>query len=122
MLDLAAFRLWFPEFSAVTDATVNFWITRSLPHFDVARWDDLLEEGQAQWVAHNVSEQVTAAASGAGASNEFGAIKLRAGDTEITYSDSAVQAQVSAGPYGRTTYGQRYLDLVRQVGTGALAV
>mgnify|MGYP000849669075 FL=1 len=121
----ADFKAVYPEFAAKADEVVQAKITLADPHFDADRWDDLLTQGMAAWVAHAlVCADLDAAvlAASAGSPSEVGATKLRAGDTEISTDGRVAVTQMKGSPFLRTAYGQQYLAMRRMVGLGAVAV
>lgn len=116
------FKLAFPEFQSMADQDIQFWIDRVAPHFDVERWDDLYEEGVGNLVAHyiTVSKQQTAKAQANDPNAD--AVVLKAGDTEVRFSERIKVLQIERSPLVRTDYGQQYAYLSRLVGRGAISI
>lgn len=114
---VAQFRAQFPEFSYVTDAVIQNWITKATPFFDPIRWDDLLNLGVMYWVAH----QITLATANATQPLTDDSTMQKAGDVSYQRDSRLVNAQAE-DPYMRTTYGQMYRYYMRYVGAGAIAL
>ena len=119
----AEFKTAFPAFAAVLDATVQRHITAAVPFFDVARWDDFYPAGLGNWVAHWITMETLDAAAGiaGAAAAATPALSKQVGSVSVTYSADMLNKQ-AMNSYWRTSYGQRYLYLLRLVGAGAIAV
>jgi len=116
------FKTQFPEFATETDARVQIFIDRAMPHFDVERWDDLYQDGVAYYVAHEMTlSNVQTAQGGSVQALTNDNTTKRVGDVQVT-KDAGLLAKQSDNPFYRTLYGQKYLYLRRQVGIGALSV
>ena len=121
----AQFKERHPQFGCRMDEEIAQVIDLAAPFFDVDRWDDLLDEGMAAWVAHTlVCRELDKALLSAAVDSpdEVGATKRRAGDTEISTDGRVVVAQMQGSAFLRTNHGQYYLTLRRMVGLGAVAV
>jgi hypothetical protein len=107
----------FPEFQVTTDAVIQFWIDKSVPFFNAERWDDLLDQGVGNWVAHSI----TLTKANAGQQITDDAIMKKVGDIQKS-RDASLMLKQADNPYMRTTYGQQYLYYMRYVGAGGTAV
>lgn len=117
MPTLAQFRAQFPEFSAIPDASVVFWLALAVPFFDPCRWDDLLQLGVLYWVAH----QITLASANAAQPLTDDTTMQKAGPVTYSRDPKLVNAEAD-DPYLRTTYGQQYRYYMKFVGAGAIAL
>lgn len=54
-MNLAAFRVRFPEFDAVADALVQARLDDALLELDSNDWGDLLDQGQSYLAAHKLA-------------------------------------------------------------------
>lgn len=120
MYTLADFRLDFPQFAAVSDATVQRQLDNSAPFFDVARWDTFYPAGVGSYVAHMLTLQAFLAKS-AGAAMTGNTAMKKVGDASVQY-DAAMLDMSAKDPFMRTIYGQEYARLRRIIGSGGLAV
>lgn len=120
MLTLSDFRLLFPAFASVDEATVNAQIALSAPYFDAIRWGQMLKEGMGNYVAHSLAMNalLTKPNSTGMADNT---LSQKVGEVQVQNSDSMLQMQAK-NPFMRTTYGQRYMYLLKIVGAGMIAI
>lgn len=120
MLTLSDFRLLFPAFSSTADATVIAHIELSAPYFDAIRWGQMLKEGMGNYVAHSLamSTSLSKPSSTGMADNT---LSQKVGEVQVQNSDSMLQMQAK-NPFMRTTYGQRYMYLLKIVGAGMIAI
>lgn len=111
-----------PDGTLSTDPTyVQAFCTRSDQYFDQDRWGDWYAEGAAYLIAHFITIDQN---EGAQAPNQIEANDTtaeRIGPISVTRHADAVMAQVK-DPVMRTTYGQHYAYLRRQVGLGGMVV
>lgn len=112
----------FPAFGELEDGDIQKIIDRAGPYFDVARWDDLLDEGMGLWVAHQLALQARDATAGSNNGGFTDATTMKKVDQmQKSMSAEIIKAGMD-NPYMATVYGQQYLDLRRLVGIGATAV
>lgn len=121
----ADFRLYFPEFSANSDGQIQFWLDRSVTYFNVCMWADMLNDGIANWVAHQLSLQnirttVNATTGQYAAQTNDNVTMKKLGDAVVQKSEAAVLIGIK-DPMTKTSYGQEYLRLVNLLGS-AIAV
>jgi hypothetical protein len=112
------FRTAMPAFAGVSDDDINRWLGRSTPYFDVGRWGSFLSDGLANWVAHQLLVENTAAALPNLPVVRSLAIGKKVGTESVAYSDKMIQ-EVAKNPYKATGPGCEYYRLaVTQVGRG----
>ncbi len=110
----------YPAFAAVADATIQLAITDAVPWFDVCRWDTFYAQGFAAFVAHMLTaDQAAALGKATGAGGALASKKV--GEVEVRYQPIATMKPSDAF-FATTIYGQRYLQLRKLVGAGAVAV
>lgn len=123
MLTPAAFKLQFPAFATTSDERVQLFINKADPYFDVARWGDFYDDGVANFVAHNLF--LTGGYGGStppvGSGMQDNTTSKKVGDVQISKSTALIQAAMT-DPYMRTSFGQRFTELRRLVGVGAISV
>lgn len=124
-MDVAQFRLDFPEFAddaVYTDHMVNFWAGIGVELIDLDRWGNLFTQGQSLFVAHNLVIQrrnMSGAASG-GSGMSFGVVSSKSvGSVSVSYDNSLV-VMPNAGQWALTVYGLQYLQLARMIGVGGV--
>ncbi len=125
---VATFRANFPEFASDTtypDTEVEFWLGLALLLHDAGRWGNLLDYGVQLFIAHNLSLQAqSAAASGGGqAPGQIQGPLTSASVDKVSYSrDPGAAMDPANGHWNLSTYGLRYIRLVRMIGAGPLQV
>lgn len=108
-----------PKFSAVADATVEIWLTRARRSVDDSWTADDRAHGEILLAAH----YLTLEGYGTGAEAEIAAAGLagmqsvRSGKLQFTKGASGADA--AQGTLESTSYGQRWLELLRQNRGGA---
>lgn len=122
-MDVAAFRLNFPEFGDVTKYTADmiaFWQGLGEKLLNEERWGEFYSEGLQLFVAH----QIALAAKNASTSSSnipgtgTGILSGKSvGGVSINYDTSSVTLQ-DAGNYNMTQYGRQFWQLAQIVGTG----
>lgn len=101
---LAAFRLRYPAFAAVSDDSVTLWLDEGV--LEVAAWaTDLQDRGAMLYGAHQLASQ----GLGTGAI-PTGATSFKSGTFSLSLSDSAA----SRTGFNATIYGREYLALARR--------
>jgi hypothetical protein len=125
---VASFREAFPEFKnegTYPDAEVAFWMQLGLLLLNAARWGSLLDFGHQLFMAHNLSLQFNAnlaARTGQNPGFVIGAVTSGSVD-KVSYSRDPGQAMdPKNGHWNLSTYGIRYIRLVRMVGAGPMQV
>lgn len=117
----AEFKAWFigGQFDDVEDTTVEAWIARATPYFNVTRWGGYYTEGLANWVAHNLVESTATARKSIQQTDANDTIHKQIGPISIGKDSGLLNAQAK-DPFMRTTYGQRYRYLAGRVGMGGM--
>jgi hypothetical protein len=110
------FKAAMPAFLDEDDSTIQRWITRSTPYFNVDAWDDLYSDGLLYWVAHSIVLEGALGATLATAGGGQDAVGKAVGKVSVRYSDRIVELKAN-DPYMRTTYGQEYRRLAKLVGS-----
>lgn len=110
----------YPEMASFTDPQIQIVITDAVPWFDVDRWGGFYEQGVAAFVAHTLTVDKRTAAGGGNAASGPQSQKS-VGDVSVSYAVPQFTKPTDAF-WATTGYGQRYLQLRRLVGLGALAV
>jgi len=125
-MDAARFRTDFPEFSDTTnypDSAVNLWLNLGEKTLAPDRWCDYLDLGLELFIAHNLAiaagNQLAAAVGGAPGQVK-GPLTSKSVDKVSAGYDSGAVALQDGGFFNLTTYGIRYLQLARMVGTGGI--
>lgn len=118
--DLATFRVLFPEFASVADATVQLYLDDALDQLDQGAWGRCYAKAVLNYAAH---ELALAQARAASASQQAGGVvipqtgKLQSGSQAgISFAFEASTTNKSANGewLAQTPYGQAFLALQRQ--------
>jgi hypothetical protein len=129
-MDIAQFRLDFPEFadmSCFPNSMITLWSGIGEQLVDQTRWGDLWLRGVQLFTAHNI----TLASGNLKAANRGAQVGLgvngvvaskSVGDASISYDNNAVTASMDPkdGHWNMTIYGRQYIQLVRLIGTGCI--
>jgi hypothetical protein len=124
-MDIATFRADFSEFdqAAYPDADVTFWLTLAGKLLNVERWADLLDVGTELFIAHQlVLEKQAKKTSAVGGVPGMGVGVLTAKavkDVSAGY-DATAAIELDAGHWNSTTFGLRFINLARMVGSGGM--
>jgi len=111
----AGFIAILPEFRDVAETEIQRVLDLSVPHFNVARWDNLYDEGVANWVAH---ELVTAPPPGTAPIADPAGITVEMVGTVRVERATAVAEKETEDPILSSRYGRKYARLRRLVGLG----
>lgn len=115
-MDAAQFRGMLPEFSdpiKFPEGSVVFWINYASKTKNAERWGDLLDEGIAFHVAHELTLATRKDKSG-------GVVTSKTVDKVSITRDANIAAVENGGAWNETTYGKRYLMMARMIGAGGL--
>jgi hypothetical protein len=112
-MDIAGFRLSFPEFKDSGDPRVQFWLGVASKRLPAAVWDDLLDEGTALFVAHHLAIEKRGSASPAPVSSKS------VDKVSVSYDTSAIAVE-GAGHWNATQYGTQFYQLSQLVGMGGI--
>lgn len=125
---VADFRQNFPAFTndvTYTAAAINFWLSLGAKLISVDRWGDVFDYGLQLFVAHNLTleyESDKAATTGGKPGQVVGAISSASVD-KVSYSRDASSAMdPENGHWNLSTYGLRYIRLVKMMGAGPIQV
>lgn len=125
-MDIAAFRVNFPEFTDTTaypSSTITFWSTLAEKMLLVDVWGTVWTTGVQLYVAHEIvlSTQNAKASAVGGSPGQAGGIAnaKTVGSASISY-DATTQSEKDAGWWNRTTYGQQLWRLIQIFGAGAI--
>lgn len=117
--DAAALKARFPRFDQVADATIEIYLTDARRNVDASWCEDDRALSEMLLAAHNLTlEGLGSGTESELAAEGLGDLKsLRSGSLQFTKSDASMDA--AAGTYGSTTYGRRYLQLLKSNRGGA---
>lgn len=119
----AEFRASFPQFVSATlypDSSVQFWLTLAGKLLRPERWQDVLPEGIGLFVAHNLALEGPAGAGSKTPGVGTGMVASKTvGKLSVSY-DNSVGIDATAGHWNLTTFGMRFLTLMRMAGTGGI--
>ncbi len=112
--DAAALKAAFPKFAAVADPTIEFWLTRARRAVDDSWCEDDRQMGEMLLAAHYLTLEGfgTGAEAQLAAEGMAGMQQIRSG--QLALQKSGAMADAAAGSLDSTSYGQRYLELLRQ--------
>jgi Protein of unknown function (DUF4054) len=121
-------RTTFPAFADVVaypDPQIQFWIDLAAYLHDPGRWGELLDYGVQLFVAHNLTLEISntrAGQVGAVPGQVTGAVTSGSVD-KVSYSrDPGAAMDPASGHWNLSTYGLRYVRLIRMVGAGPVHV
>lgn len=123
-MDIATFRLQFPEFSSGTDYPndlVSLHLAVGEMSLDATAWGDFHDRGLGLFIAHNLAldaqNQATAAAGGTlGKVN--GVQTSKSVDKVSASYDAGAVTYEGAAFWNMTSYGVRFWQLARIIGAG----
>lgn len=117
------FRSAFPEFAAVSDERVVFWVTLAEKLITTDRWEGLADHAQALFTAHNLALEAAALRSGTsgvpGLTGSAASLTGKTvGPTSMSYGVPGAALAGSDGHWALTLYGLRYRQLLMMISTG----
>ena len=125
-MDIAAFRVNFPEFTSAVDypdALLNFWAVVAENLVDDDRWGDLRIQALDLVLAHYVAlakQNQAGGASGGIPGLSVGIVtQKKVGDVSVSY-DATSATEPGSGQWAKTTYGQQYMSLSKIFGAGCV--
>lgn len=125
-MDVAQFRLDFPEFTDTTaypTSQITFWanVAERMVRIDV--WCDMYTTGVELYVAHEITlaQQNAKAAAVGGVPGIFGGVPTSkaVGQVNVSY-DAPTTTEKDAGWWNLTTYGKQFIHLARLFGAGCI--
>lgn len=130
-MDVAAFREAFPSFTEALhpDVRVAFWLRAAALRLSSDRWGDMLDDGTALFVAHQLTLEAEAnkATDGTGGADAARGPLASESKTVGPVSEAkaysgAATAKADAGHWNATIYGQQFHNLVQLIGAGGAVV
>jgi hypothetical protein len=125
-MDIAQFRINFPEFSDVerfTDAMLNFWAGIGENLISECRFGTSYNYALSLFLAHNIvlaaTNEATADAGGIAGGGAGTVQQKTVGSVSVSY-DVASSMLPDAGHWNQTIYGRQYLQLVKLFGQGCV--
>ena len=124
---IAAFRQDYPEFSAAAypDSGVTYWLTVAGLLLNASRWQDMLDVATELFVAHNLALERQAqksATTGAVPGLSTGPVSSKTVGPVTQAYDTTAGIELDAGHWNLTTFGTRFINLVRMFGAGPIQV
>lgn len=122
----ATFRAQFPEFACTStypESTVEFWTGVAGSLLNAERWDNLIEQGTALFVAHHLAvgqRDLNSASVGGTPGAVSGPQTSKSVDKVSVSQDASAVTLENGGFWNMTSYGIRLLTLARYVGAGGV--
>lgn len=125
-MDTTQVRTDFPEFADTTaypESAIKFWLNVAEIMLDSTRWGALLNVGTELFVAHHLvlgkgnSDQV---AAGGNPGKVTGILTAKAVDKVSMSMDAGSVSLTDQGFWGMSSYGIRFLQFARQIGSGGM--
>lgn len=114
---LKEFRMRFPEFKAITDDVVAFFINDAMQELSPSKWGRLYSRGLTTLTAHLLAMYERIIENGDGAN--YPVVSESAGELSVSYGSTAT---AETSQYELTCYGQEFLRLRRLVAVGAMVL
>ena len=102
----------YPAFTAVLDATVQYWLTDAERFVDTSWMEGDYAPALMARAAHSMAGEGLGAPSGVGALPQ-GVTRFKSGAMDVTIADAAAIASIKGG-YSATRYGQEFERLLRR--------
>lgn len=127
MIDASFVKQLAPEFAAVDDTVVNFFLARAKKFINFPWWGEKADEGHGYFTAHmmKIAGVADSAGGGGGGGGQNGQITSeKVGDLAVSYGQavSASGSSVSDAILATTTYGQMFLFLRGTLATTPLTI
>ena len=118
----ATFKTRFPEFASEDDARVQLFLDDAVVILNEPYWGAKYDLGQSYLAAHYLA-LANQTASGENPEGTAGPITGRSVDgTSVSFAGGAAAKNQAEAYYMQTSYGQRYLALVKSLGIAASVV
>jgi len=124
-MDIAAFRVDFPEFANTTNypnALITFWSNFGERMVLESRWDTEKPMGVALFTAHHIvlakANEKASTVGGLPGQTIGPANSKTVGSASISY-DTNSTLETGAGHWNMTSYGKQFIHLARMFGAGA---
>lgn len=125
-MDIAQFRLDFPEFNSLTrypSSQIQFWATLAEAQVRECVWKEMKPYGVMLYVAHEITlagQNQAVAKNGGVPGGSSGPVNSKTvGNASISY-DTQQAAEKDAGWWNLTSYGKQFIRLARIFGAGAI--
>lgn len=124
MIDTTQFRKDFPAFAdttTYTEAAIRLWLSVAVNLVNADRWGALYDLGVELLTAHQLAlgARDTATVTGGGIPGVVQGIQTSAAVDKVSYGSDAGSVTLEGGGwYNMTTYGIRFLQLARWMGSG----
>ena len=115
------FKIRFPEFVAIPDARIQFWLDDAELEVSESAWDALYEKGSMSLAAHLLAIDISNNDEDGDSGGEGNVASKSIGDVSVSFAKATVD-DVSDDWYLSTSYGTEYLRLKKRVGMGIMAV
>ena len=113
--DLATFRVLFPEFSTVPDATVQVYLSENGGGFSTTAWGRCYAKAVLYYTAHELSLSLNRQASSTGGVVSQTGVLLSGHEEGIAFAFAPMSASGATAQWlAQTPYGQAYAALQRQ--------
>lgn len=125
-MDIALFRLNFPEFASEArypTSLITFWSTVAANFVNPCRWKSMTEVGLNLFTAHEITleaQNAAVAALGGNPGGQSGPTSSKAVGGSNTSYDTQQAAEQDAGWYNLTSYGKQFYRFSRLYGAGAI--
>jgi hypothetical protein len=122
------FRADYPEFGSggtYQTSQIEFWFRLAYSLLNANRWGAQLDFGAELFVAHNIALEagaIAAAAGGAAPGTQVGPVSSKSVDKVSVSYDTGNGIELGAGHWNTTTYGTRFIRLVRMFGAGPVQI
>lgn len=118
----ALFKVRFPEFDTVADDRIQLFLDDAALVMDAGVWGDVYDLGQSYLAAHYLA--LANKSAGGSSGSVSGPIASRSVDgVSVSYAGSpSASTSANAGYYSTTSYGQRYMTLLKNLGVAASVV
>lgn len=127
-ITVADFRANFPEFTSSSDfsnATIQFWLDLAYQMLNASRWLNQLDIGAQLFTAHNIALEAKAlkeSQNGGIPGQNTGPINSKSVDKVSVGYDTGAGIVPDAGHWNLTTYGTRFIWMLRMFGAGPIQV
>lgn len=126
MIDESSFRAQMPMFASVEgypSAQFNFYLRLGVKLLPENRWDDLLDDGLALFVAHYLvlfKRSMLAADIGGDVGKVVGNETAKSVDSVSKSMDVSSVTLADAGQWNQTTFGVQFWQLAMMMGAGGV--
>lgn len=117
----AIFKARHPEFAGLTDPRIQAVLDEAIPHVGEDWLERDRQPAQMYLTAHMLVMEGALLATSAQVGGVAGIGSVKVGDVAVTLKGTA-SGGASSSPYDQTSYGQRYLELLRRNFAGPLVV